>query len=407
MKKIFELVRKINFLTLLLSFGFITICSCSKDDGTPDSTESDTENTDEEEDNNGEIDYSKVGVEYDDGTNVVFNVKIALDEHSLAQYPLEYWKTKLKKHWENVTYRFNLADREGGVDLTRNYIFVPDLEDILICPNDQKSNGFGSYAVENNLFDKNKFQVIVTYDSYCQAAVGEGSGGCGNKDGISLITVINAGSESKFYNHFEAQYTDDSVTHELGHFRGIIDIYNHPISAANNFVNGEPFEPIQDIMNGYTYGDPEDCFWNDYSLRIINLNKEKKVIDIINTTMYEYFADKLQIEVTENGNPVNEYTIKFYENKYVDGKNTMPDNNIYTIYEQKGGNVFKLDARKLFYINPDNNIWQRRTLFLVEISYDNKKAYKFLADYEVHNQGLIDKAEDKDKESTYILKFEL
>lgn len=386
----------------LLFFLCIVIPSCSTGDETekkdqpekPEQPAPEKPNPDEDG-----IDYSKVGVEYDDGKNVVFNVKIAIDKEGWSLKSPNWFKEKLKAQWDEINKRFNDLDKKKVLD--RHYIFVPDLNDILIC--EEKSNGFGISAVRKNLFDKNKFQVIVTYDFYCQKDKGERGGGCWTEEGISQITVINPGYESRFCDHFNkevAPYTADAITHELGHFRGITDLYKFVVTKENNKVNNEAFKPISCAMNDVAYGDIDKCYWSDYAIKIINLNREKKIVDIINRTTLDYFPQKLIVEVTENGKPSAGFNTKIYAMEYGSKEITNKVRREASVT----GNKFLTDAISLFWpAGTQQYIYATHTFILVEVTSNvtGKKAYNIIPYYELHNYGLDEKQGDKDKVVTY------
>ena len=66
-----------------------------------------------------------------------------------------------------------------------------------------------------------------------------------------------------------SQYkTAEAFAHELGHGRGVPDIYG--MAVTSNEVNGERFSPITCIMNNCWGGDS----WSEYSQLLINRNKD-------------------------------------------------------------------------------------------------------------------------------------
>lgn len=390
----------------ILFFLFLSMLSCSPKedtDGKPEQPEQPEQPVDPTP--GGEIDYSKVGVEYDDGKNVVFHVKIAIDKEGWNMKSPTWFKERLKKQWDEINLRFNALDKKNM--LGRHYIFVPDLEDILIC--EEKSNGFGTTVVRRNLLDKNKFQVLVTYDFFCQKDLGERGGGCWTEEGISLITVINPGSESQFADHFNKQinpYTADAITHELGHFRGITDLYNFVLSKENNLITNEAFIPWSCAMNDVAYGNIDKCFWSDYAMKIINLNKEKKITDIINRTILDYFPEKLMLEVTENGLPSSGFSLKFYAKEYEDKQLTKTVKKEATVT----GSKYLTETIPLFWrAGTDKYIYLIRSFVMIEATSNStgKKAYDLIPYYELHDYGLDIKKDDKKKPATYVRKIDI
>lgn len=368
-----------------------------------------------------EIDYSKVGVEYDDGKNIVFNVKIGIDKEGWEMRDREFFVTRLKRLWDEINVRFN----NGALE--RRYIFVPDLEDIIvyeslgtkaICGRDGETNWDAlAHAVEDGRFDTDKYQIFVNLDFVPQVTdKGEGGGGCGWHKGISNILVINAGEkwDNKFYDHFDkkiAPNTAAAITHELGHARGLIDIYNHPVTAANNPHWNQPFAPIEGIMHAKTYGSIADCTWSDYEIDVINLNAEKQGKPnphYCYTCMNDWFADELEVYITEDGKPVTESTVNFYNSKYDGGRKI--DRNIYRTYA--ADHVLTLDAHDLFWWGDwkkDDDAWKYHELMLVEVinKETGHKGYSYLANYEIHWQGIKDKRANRDAHSVYKLVIDI
>ena len=110
----------------------------------------------------GEFNPENVGLEYDDGTNCAFNVKIAIDKEGWEMRDAEFFKNRLKTEWDAINERFNKLDKQGA--LKRNYVFIPDLEDIIIYENgkDDKGNNISKHwdvPVDHaDKIDFNKFQ---------------------------------------------------------------------------------------------------------------------------------------------------------------------------------------------------------------------------------------------------------
>lgn len=64
---------------------------------------------------------------------------------------------------------------------------------------------------------------------------------------------------------FESGSTD-GLTHEFGHFRGMIDAHAEGVQAANNPINGQAFDAPESIMT-YPYG---ETVWDTYDVGIAN-----------------------------------------------------------------------------------------------------------------------------------------
>lgn len=369
---------KTSFLTLCL---LCILCSCSASDDVepitpptpPPSTSAD--------------------VEYDDGTKYIINVKIAFDKKGWQSRKPEYYREMLKKQWEQITRRFNECDKKK--QLKRKYEFIPDLEDILTF--DGISTDWGTNGTDKQLIkqmDKSRFQLLVMYDCYYEPEKGEHGGGCGTTEGISTVLVIQANTQSanKYFNHLEDKITMRAITHEMGHFRGAIDIYNNILQADKNQVNKQAHTPISCIMNDIAYNETESSYWSDYTLKVLNKTGNKKIVDIITRTMYDNFPNKLILKVTEKDRPIAA-TVKFYP---MDKKEIKAAAKWEYPISASGKT---LDAKPIFY--PFGNDWWKYSLILLEATKPTgEKAYAWVNDYELHNTGL-----DGKQEHEVIIKF--
>lgn len=100
--------------------------------------------------------------------------------------------------------------------------------------------------------------------------------------------------------------------------------------------------------------------------------------------MRDYFPKTLVLKVTEKGVPVDGMTVNFYPRT---GKeDVLPASK--KEYTLDNGNTYTGDAIKLFFAF--QNEWQHHPVILVEVisKSTKKKAYTWLADYELHDAGL-------------------
>lgn len=377
------------FCTLIFSL-FATICiSCSEDaSNEPILPPVPEEPVNPEENDN----YDNIGIEYDDGTNIVMHVKIAIDKEGWNMRNKEFFLSRLKTQWEGINERFNGLDKKNA--LKRNYIFIPDLEDIILYNHDDNQEDPSSSHWEvpkwhNYRIDRKKYQVLVAYDFTVQE--GEGGGGHGDSYGLSNILVINPGKENigKFYDHFTtAANTVAAITHELGHSRGLIDTYLCRVNSKNNPINGQGFEPEKGNMNN-PYPTLDKCEWSDYEMRVINLNGAQMKQYLLYHCMNDWFPDMIEFSITENGEPVEDCTMNIY--KMTDYK-VWPD--AIKTYPFNGGTLRK-NAKEIFWHN--TAAWSYYNMVFVEAinNKTGKKGYSFIPAYELHNQGIMDKFENK------------
>lgn len=365
----------INVVFLLFSF---MLCSCE-----------------DISDNYKENVVPQYTLDYDDGQTIYINVKLAVDKKGWEEKGEEFFKTKLTEQWRQINERFNVCGQKGNVKLARKYVFQPDIDNIIVYDGCSYWGSADKYVISHMI--ETTFKLVVVYDCYYEGSeAGEYGGGCGNNNGVGTILVINASdaAKNKYNDHFD-EYTYRAITHELGHFRGVIDLYAEVIDGANNPVNGESFMPISCLMNNQTYTPDAESVWSDYAVKIINKAGNKKVPGMIDEYMYEDFAKELVIKATEKGSPVNA-EIKLYPQtaRYANAISATPSKEI--ILEN---GVVNLDAYSVFFHNPNNDKTNRTAIFLVEANSDGRKKYVWLADYMLHNAGI-------DGEKTYTVNFE-
>lgn len=339
--------------------------------------------------------YDDIGREYDDGENLVFHVKLAIDEEGFAMMDndMAFFKKYLGEQWDAINHRFNALDKKGI--LNRNYIFVPDLEDIIVYKYKNNDSHWSVAKDYEDRIDVNKFQLTVSYDFVQQD--GEGGGGFGGNcpEGINNIMVTcysKTKEDIQKYAGTEA-LSEESIVHELGHYRGLIDTYWCEISAVNNKVNGKSFAPERGNMMGACYSPLEEVEWSEYEMYVINTTAAGgKNVDI-HSTVRNYFPDEAEFQVTENGKPVEGFTLNIYRKDYTGSKIEK----LYKTYTQPQGSSIKLNATvPLFW---EYSQWYEsyphtyNRLLLIEVvsTKTGKKVYQFLPVYEVHKQGLLDK----------------
>jgi len=341
----------------------------------------------------------KYTADYDDGSTIYINVKIAIDKKGWDSNTPEFFKQKLQEQWDQINARFNNSDRKH--QLKRKYIFKPDLDDIIVYTGCSYWGENGANMKAINQMDKSIFKLVVIYDFFYEGAeAGEYGGGCGNDDGIGTILVINAsdGMKNKYNDHF-GMYTYRAITHELGHFRGVIDLYADVVKGADNPVNGEAYDPPHCLMNDYCYTPDAESSWSDYAVKIMNKTGNIKKANLIDQLMYDDFADKMHITASKNGTPVdvkvNLYQASYSYVTWSNAVSKIP----YCTYDVKNGSYSVDDLRSLFYKSKDV-LYDRRQVFLVEaVNAEGQKKYGWISDFEMHNSGM-------DGNKTYELKFE-
>lgn len=160
---------------------------------------------------------------------------------------MKYFQEKIAIQWEAITERFNALDKNGL--LKRNYIFVPDVKDIIVY-NENKLN-----RENNSRIPHDKFQLIVCYDFYKDDNINIGGGSYSGNVEVG-IDLIGMGAHCKNAEEFdrvlnpETSGFEEALAHELGHFRGLLDTYECDLSSSNNKINGESFTAERGNMMG-------------------------------------------------------------------------------------------------------------------------------------------------------------
>lgn len=381
-------MKMFEYLRLTLIATLFILVSCSSTSGNdPETPVPDTKE---------KIKYT---ADYDDGSTIFINVKIAIDRKGWNAQTPAFFKEKLTEQWEKINVRFNNSDKKH--QLKRKYIFKPDLDDIIVYDGCSYwgENGANMKAIKQ--MDKSIFKLVVSYDFFYEGAEnGEYGGGCGNDDGIGTILVINAseGMKNKYNDHFNI-YTYRAITHELGHFRGIIDLYADVVEGKNNPVNGEGLTPPHCLMNDYCYTPDEESSWSEYAINIINKVGNTKQTDLINSLMYSDFADRMVITATKNGAPVDAKVSLYLATYSFDTWCNTVSKTPYCTYNTKNGTHTVTDLRNLFFRSAENK-WDRRQVFLVEAATtDGAKKYTWISDYMMHESGM-------DGNKTYEVKID-
>lgn len=342
--------------------------------------------------------YDNIGVEYDDGKNIIFHVKIAIDKEGfeLNNNNMDFFVEKIAKQWEEINYRFNRLDKKNI--LKRNYIFVPDLEDIIVYEHKKIDSNWTVPTDYPERINKDKFQCLVSYDCVIQEDEINRGGGYGQTDyGMGNILVIHPGKENLgiFKNHFEGNNGTESITHELGHFRGLIDTYWCSLSASNNQITGEKFSPERGNMMGACYEPLESIEWSVYEMYVLNATLATKCN--IYETMAKYFPDKFELTVTENGKPIEGFKLNIYRKSYSEDIIKKDD----IMKHSSNGSSITVDAKvPLFWPHQgwfDKYPHTFNRLILIEVisNKTGKSATKIIPVYEVHKQGLLDKSENQ------------
>lgn len=163
----------------------------------------------------------------------------------------------------------------------------------------------------------------------------------------------------------------DALAHELGHSRGMYDLYLEEVNkASDNPINGQTYEAKDGMMN-YPYGNSK---WSDLSQLIINESSDQKVA----VKYWNYFPNSFQIIVKQkDGTSAKGAQIKIYPVGHGTSPNKVRENDVIMYrgttdasgsYDFDGNNPFAIDQ------DPSKVVFN----FLVQIEYKGSTAYQWM-----------------------------
>ncbi len=177
------------------------------------------------------------------------------------------------------------------------------------------------------------------------------------------------------------KYAIESLIHELGHSRGMADIYATEIrSSMYNPVNHSIFEGVRGRMNN----SHSDFFWSEYSLLMINANKNRRAA----RTHFDFLPEKIKATVTKwNGDILTGAKMRFYPVYSYSYKVTPTP-----LYEGS----LDSDGYFIFDSHPFTKRGNKHSMnifnYLVEAEYNGRRSYAWMPIYEAELAGL--KGED-------------
>lgn len=239
--------------------------------------------------------------------------------------------------------------------------------------------------IYNASFDFAQYDVIVFFDLLQDNGETGGGGAAhgGGSDNRSVVTVFAGPNEEK---NIFIDSTYRTLVHELGHYRGVTDMYQYVISSSDNPVNGVTYEPTKCIMWDAAMGE-----WSDYAAKIINYTAKSKQIG---KDYPDFFASmypkNIEITVLVDGKPKRGIPVLFYGSRAgasTHGRDVWPYA-FKSFQTNKDGKVLVTDVaglyipdRKLYPDLPESLPYGRWFSFLVEAVHGVSKKYEWLPEY--------------------------
>lgn len=223
--------------------------------------------------------------------SLFFRVAVIADKPGVTYFGGErLYAQKLGILFKNVDNFWN----NGSDEFDHVYSYVPTLIGVY----DEQCEQAWTKAV--NSFDFSKYDVLMCVDSKLdhEGETGGWNAGGNFASGLCLVQ-IKGGSTTEYENIFDDKGFR-GVAHELGHYRGVTDIYATQVKAAGNWVNGLKYTPVPCIMHNH-HGTGK---WSDYAVGIINHTaKSKQPARDYKNLFDQMFANNMKIVVRKNNEP--------------------------------------------------------------------------------------------------------
>lgn len=288
-------------------------------------------------------------------------------------------RAQMDKLFRNTTNFWN----KGSNKLKYKYRYT--VADMIVYKGSSQDETFRK-KVYNDPMDFSKYDVVILFDCLQDnGETGKGGAACGGgSDYRSVVTVIAGSTPKKIFE----DDTYMTLAHELGHYRGVTDMYQYVIDAKNNPVSHEAFNAPACIMRWTS-----DGVWSDYAVNCMNLSAgAKQVGKVIPDFFNKLYPKKIEFNVTASGQPKGGITINLY------GSRAMSSSRSCDIYRDvfisgktnSSGKYILTDAKK--YFNPSRSEFPQIPTdlpygrwfgFLAEVISGNSTKYVWIPEYEV------------------------
>ena len=308
---------------------------------------------------------------------IEYRVFVAVDKAGVDHWGgKEAYEAKLKTLFTQVNDFWNKAG-EGRF----NYYFryVPDLQVIYNCSSRELENIYKKSAGFPH------HDVLLIIDSLLDFDDEEGAKGwyCGGGAEDVTMVVCRGRSKTEYEDLFNVDYRHRGIAHELGHYRGVTDLYADRIREKNNPVNHIQYEPDSCVMNNHykTYK------WSSYAVNVINHTaKSKRLSRDFPGLFRQMFPENIQVSVTVKGKKKKDVKLNLYGSRAK--FNDLIATPYRTYHTDKKGETLITGVPGL-YDSPaeprhvDELPYNRWFTFLLEAEYKGQKKYVWLPEYEV------------------------
>jgi len=308
---------------------------------------------------------------------IEYKVFVAVDKAAVEHWGgKESYQTQMNAFFVKMNGFWN----EAGLGRFKYYFrFVPDLQVVYDCSSRQLENVYKQSGGFPN------HDVLLIIDSLIDFDDEEGAKGwyCGGaKEGLSIV-VCRSRSKTEYEDLFGVDYFCRGVAHELGHYRGVTDLYADRIREKNNPVNHIGYEPDSCVMNNHykTYK------WSSYAVNVMNHTaKSKRPGRDFKGFFRQMFPENIKISVKANGKKAKGVTLNLYGSRAVfNDMITTP----YRTYKADKKGEYLITGVPGLYDNPaeplhtDSLPYNRWFTFVLEAQYKGQKKYVWLPEYEV------------------------
>ena len=352
-----------------------------------------TETTGENVTINPEKDYILIGVTVDeeppgpgpdpDPTEAwTFRVKVLLDKDT---YENRYYeqddiiKERLDLIFDDINAIWN--GKQGTPYFANEIKYIPVFDSSTDVYNKSSATVFDQeLQVAGNAW-RGDCDVVVVFDcnigDFSGERTGAGYGEVGNR-----ILLPAYGNGNLLLPPSTDPWASRTIAHELGHFRGVPDVYSMGLDAVNNPINGQALPTtslLTCMMNNCNDG---QFIWSDYAVYIINGNS-----DIVNrkdqpVKLDEMYPELMNVVVKRGGAAVANAAVKIYSQpQYGSNPMSTPPRKTGTT-DADGVSAF---PGNVMIRNASGNL-SRAGVLLIEVidpANTSNKKYKFVPQYEM------------------------